>query len=523
MANPARQMTDKFGTVHLDDDKAFVGEKILREIGFVGQALGAGMIDNADAVTKEFLDASPNKLATFFVGSYGVTKITTSLLNRYQSAGKLLLNVGGLAYSGLTAADMARDTQRWKTIQKGLDDTWRNGKNISHGVKMTEKEIARTALDGGAALLGLAPLGVEGVGRLSFLKRCKVDPSGCTKVADDLFVKGNYDKAASALKGVLAFAEKSEGDNHLLIGELNDKLARCKFKQIDQFKGLSRVEQILHPTEKLEAEAIKHHKQAIEFLKNTPSEKMDVTDSLIDMGNWYKNENRFGQAHEAYAAALEIREKHFPTTDQLPLATLYEKMADLHHIQKKHIEADGFYAKAIKIIEDKHGPAEGRLIMALDRRGGYAYQNGDFQSSKDFISRALDLKRDKYPAGDHRIGEHIPCLADVLRALGGEENLRKAHALYWEGAIQGESYMYGLSERQRIAGGISACSQSMQKTISERIAQSASEAEKDALSKELMFWESQAKGVPWLAFGEQPQTVQVVRNLTPKQAFNLEV
>lgn len=520
MANPARQMTDKFGTLHLDDDNASLPEKALREIGFIGQAVGAGMIDHADTVTKEFLESPANKLATFFVGSYGVTKITTSLLNRYQVAGKLILNAGGLAYSAVTVADMARDSQRWKTMRQAMDDTWRNGKNLSHSLKMSEKEFARTTLDAGGALLGVAPVAADGIGRLSFLKRCKVDPVGCTKAADELFAKGQYGKAATTLEGVLQFTVRREPNNYLAIGELNEKLARCKFKQIEEFKDLSRVEQILHPTDKLKDEFALYQKNALEALRKAPSEKMDVTDTLIKMGNWYKDEKQFVEAQKAYATALGIRSKYFPKTDQMPIATLMDKLGDLHDLQKRHNLADKFYAKAIAIIEKRHGEFDGRLITALDRRGSYAYQNGDFIKAEQFIARALQLKRDKYPSGDHRIGEHIPCLADVYRSLGGEENLRKAHALYWEGAIQGESYLFGENQRKRIVGGIAASSEAMQKIVSQKL-QSAELADKAALVKELQFWEVQAKGVPWLAFGEQPQTVQIMRNLSPKQSFNL--
>lgn len=128
--------------------------------------------------------------------------------------------------------------------------------------------------------------------------------------------------------------------------------------------------------------------------------KPEASELLMNCGNYAQTFARYKEAENFYQKTLNIREKMAGIED-LTVAPVLYKIAQLYHMQDRYKEAENAYQRALKIYTMTQG--EEKNIADVDAALGQLYlQQGLYQQAEGYYKQALSyhvemLKADEKP------------------------------------------------------------------------------------------------------------------------------
>lgn len=169
-----------------------------------------------------------------------------------------------------------------------------------------------------------------------FAQDSRSELADINREVEDLFRKGEYDRAVIAAKRALDLAEKSFGPDHLNVALSLNNLA------------------LMYKTKKQFADAEPLYKRSLMIRENAMGpDHSSVAESLNNLAELYSDQGKFAIAEPLYERSLEIWEKNLGP-DHPHVATSLENIADLYRKTDREDAAKNLDIRAERIRAIPH-------------------------------------------------------------------------------------------------------------------------------------------------------------------------
>jgi len=111
---------------------------------------------------------------------------------------------------------------------------------------------------------------------------------------------------------------------------------------------------------------------------------------LSYFGGLYVKISNFDKALELHNKELDIRKK-IQVKENTDIATLYNEIGYIYHLQGDNSKASEFYQKALKIDEKIFGNEHPEVATDYNNIGGVYYSQGDYSKGLEYYQKALKI------------------------------------------------------------------------------------------------------------------------------------
>jgi tetratricopeptide (TPR) repeat protein len=121
------------------------------------------------------------------------------------------------------------------------------------------------------------------------------------------------------------------------------------------------------------------------------------------------------QAEKFYLAALEEVEKAGPEDPRL--ASTLNTLAVLYHTQRKYPQAEAFYQRVLRLLEDTIGPEHPALATTLNNLAVVYEAQDQYSTAEPLYQRALTLLERTLGPEHPNLAAALENYADLLRKM----------------------------------------------------------------------------------------------------------
>src|SRR5262245_21759532 len=155
-------------------------------------------------------------------------------------------------------------------------------------------------------------------------------------------------------------------------------------------------------------------------------EHPDVTQSLNNLANLYRDKGDYVKAEPLYQRALTIREKALGP-DHPDVAQSLNNLANIYYAKDDYAKAEPLYQRALTIREKALGPDHPDVALSLNNLANLYYVKGDYAKAEPLYQRAL-ANWEKALGPEHpNVAESLNNLAMIYHNKG---DYAKAEPLY---------------------------------------------------------------------------------------------
>ncbi len=167
-------------------------------------------------------------------------------------------------------------------------------------------------------------------------------------------------------------------------------------------------------------------RESLGLLGDSEAELLARATTLNNLGYVLHREGRYGEARQAYASALAIREQLLGADDP-SVAQVLNNLGELERAAGRLAEAAELHARALDVRERVRGPDHPETAQSLIARAVVLTELGRLDEARPLAERALGILGRAY-------GEEDPRIADALLAVAAiasrQDRLDEAAALY---------------------------------------------------------------------------------------------
>jgi len=255
-----------------------------------------------------------------------------------------------------------------------------------------------------------------------------------SKETEDLYRKGEYERAAEVGIKALEIAEKAFGPDHPDVAGSLYNLGLVYIKQHKDAEAEPLFKRALAITEKafgpddprvatiLEAlsslylmqgqypEAEPLYKRLLAVREKTLGpDHPDVAETLFNLGGLYYFQDRYEEGEPLFKRSLAIREKALGP-DDLRTAEVLNGLARLYYFQDRYAEAEPLYERSVAIREKSLGPDHPDIADELNDLAKIYRTRGEYAKAEPLFKRSIAI-REKSLGPDH------PDVAESLNGL----------------------------------------------------------------------------------------------------------
>jgi tetratricopeptide (TPR) repeat protein len=260
------------------------------------------------------------------------------------------------------------------------------------------------------------------------------------------YYKGDLNQAEKYYQQALKIRQQSLAENHPDIAQSLTNLAILYHQMGDLEKSKFFYEQSLDVLEKAYGQdnsevakdlnnfallliemgelinAEKQLKRALKIMEEYfGPENIQVTRSLLYLGYLYSNSERYKEAEQVYARVLLIKEKELGS-EHSELADILNGLGHVLNKMRQYAKAEKHFLSALDICEKNPGVNPYALATVLHNLGAVYFRGlGENEKAEAYFKRAIEIGKEVYGEDSEEIKETIGDYADLLRALGRED------------------------------------------------------------------------------------------------------
>lgn len=231
---------------------------------------------------------------------------------------------------------------------------------------------------------------------LGSLRLLAVDPAGTTAAQPTVFPSG-----PQALDEANARARQAEARNDIpaLVNALNDETDI--YLRAHQFDDAEKLRlRVLHLQE-----------------DHAGDDSLPVADALLNLGWFYNNMARYGQARETFDKCLKIRQDRLGP-ESAPVSEVLNALGALEENRSNYAQAEAFYRQSIAIREKVYGTQNTITANAWNNLATLYWITGDYARAEKFFTQALAVREKKLGPGSLAVASTLNSLALLDSSLG---------------------------------------------------------------------------------------------------------